>query len=117
MLVYVAAEVVGDADVRPPRTVVHLKREKMETVSVQRFGSVIRARRRQLDLTQEELAFESGYHPKYIGLLEREKYSPSLTTILELADALHISGADFIGRVEKMMPRNRYRRRDTRTLR
>lgn len=73
--------------------------------------------RQERNLTQEELAFESGYHPKYIGLLEREKYSPSLTTILELADALHISGADFIGRVEKLMPRNRYRRRDTRTLR
>jgi transcriptional regulator with XRE-family HTH domain len=81
------------------------------------FARVLFELRQERNLTQEELAFESGYHPKYIGLLEREKYSPSLTTILELADALHISGADFIGRVEKMMPRNRYRRRDTRTLR
>ena len=32
----------------------------METASVQRFGSVIRARRRQLDLTQEELARRIG---------------------------------------------------------
>ena len=77
------------------------------------FARVLFELRQECKLTQEELAFESGYHPKYIGLLERAKYSPSLTTILELADALHISGAELIGRVEKLIPRNRYRRRDT----
>jgi transcriptional regulator with XRE-family HTH domain len=81
------------------------------------FARVLLELREERDLTQEELAFESGYHPKYISLLERGKYSPSLTTILELADALRITGSDLIGRVENLLPRNRYRRRDTRTLR
>lgn len=81
------------------------------------FARVLLELREERNLTQEELAFESGYHPKYISLLERGKYSPSLTTILELADALRITGSDFIGRVENLLPRNRYRRRDTRTLR
>jgi len=81
------------------------------------FSRVLFELRQECNLTQEELAFESGYHPKYIGLLERGKYSPSLTTILELAAALNTTGADLVERVEKLLPRNRYRRRDTRSLR
>jgi len=81
------------------------------------FARVLFQLRQECNLTQEELAFESGYHPKYIGLLEREKYSPSLTTILELAEALNTTGADLVARVEKLLPRNRYRRRDTRNFR
>jgi transcriptional regulator with XRE-family HTH domain len=68
-------------------------------------------------LTQEALAFESGYHPKYISLLERGKYSPSLTTILELAEVLQLSGADLVAHVERLLPRTRKRRREIRTLR
>lgn len=78
------------------------------------FARTLFQLRQERKLTQEALAFESGYHPKYISLLERGKYSPSLTTILELADALRISGADLVDRVEKLLPHNRYRRRDTR---
>lgn len=81
------------------------------------FARVLLELREERSLTQEQLAFESGYHPKYISLLERGKYSPSLTTILELADALSVTGSDLVGRVEKFLPRNRYRRRDTRSLR
>jgi len=81
------------------------------------FARVLLELREERNLTQEELAFESGYHPKYISLLERGKYSPSLTTILELADALRVTGSDLIARVETLLPRNRYRRRDTRPLR
>lgn len=81
------------------------------------FARALFQLRQERNLTQEALAFESGYHPKYISLLERGKYSPSLTTILELADALHVSGSDLVALVEKLLPRNRYRRRDARTLR
>ena len=81
------------------------------------FARALLQLRHDRKLTQEALAFESGYHPKYISLLERGKYSPSLTTILELAEALNVSAADFVARVEQLLPRNRYRRRDTRSLR
>ena len=81
------------------------------------FARVLLELREERNLTQEELAFESGYHPKYISLLERGKYSPSLTTILELAEALRVTGAELVGRVENLLPRNRYRRRDTRSIR
>jgi transcriptional regulator with XRE-family HTH domain len=76
------------------------------------FARVLMTLREERGVTQESLAFESGYHPKYISLLERGKYNPSLTTILEIANALNISGADLVRRVESLLPSNRRRRRE-----
>jgi transcriptional regulator with XRE-family HTH domain len=76
------------------------------------FARVLMTLREDRGVTQESLAFESGYHPKYISLLERGKYNPSLTTILEIANALNISGADLVRRVESLLPSNRRRRRE-----
>ena len=78
------------------------------------FARVLITLREERGLTQESLAFESGYHPKYISLLERGKNSPSLTAILEIARALGISGSDLVGRVESLLPGSRRRRRDIR---
>jgi transcriptional regulator with XRE-family HTH domain len=78
------------------------------------FARTLNELRQERHLTQEVLAFESGYHPKYISLLERGQYSPSLTTILELAEVLQISGAELVGRVERLLPRTRKRRRELR---
>jgi transcriptional regulator with XRE-family HTH domain len=76
------------------------------------FARVLMNLREERGVTQESLAFDSGYHPKYISLLERGKYNPSLTTILEIATALNISGADLVRRVESLLPSNRRRRRE-----
>jgi len=78
------------------------------------FARVLITLREERRITQEALAFESGYHPKYISLLERGKNSPSLTAILEIAKALDITGAELVQRVESLLPRNRRRRRDVR---
>ena len=76
------------------------------------FARVLMTLREERGITQETLAFDSGYHPKYISLLERGKYSPSLTAILEISKALNIAGADLVRRVESLLPGNRRRRRD-----
>jgi transcriptional regulator with XRE-family HTH domain len=78
------------------------------------FARVLITLREERRITQEALAFDSGYHPKYISLLERGRNSPSLTAILEIARALDITGADLVRRVENLLPGNRRRRRDTR---
>jgi transcriptional regulator with XRE-family HTH domain len=64
------------------------------------FGEALREYRRKADLTQEELAFRSGYHPTYIGQLERGKKSPSLRAIMGLADVLKIRGSELLRHVE-----------------
>ena len=60
----------------------------METASVPRFGTVIRARRRQLDLTQEELARRIETSVPYIGHLETGKRHPSEKLVTKLAEVL-----------------------------
>jgi transcriptional regulator with XRE-family HTH domain len=84
------------------------------TLEKRAFARVLIAVREERGLTQEALAFDSGYHPKYISMLERGINSPSLTAILEIAKALNLTGADLIARVEQLLPGNRRRRRDTR---
>jgi transcriptional regulator with XRE-family HTH domain len=52
------------------------------------FGQVIRERRRQCDLTQEEVARRIRTSTPYIGHLEADKRHPSNEVISRLADAL-----------------------------
>jgi transcriptional regulator with XRE-family HTH domain len=57
----------------------------------QRFGKAVRQRRRELDLSQEQLAEQAGLHRTYISNLERGELNPSLETIEKLANALGLS--------------------------
>ncbi len=93
------------------------KKNVPNTSEKRAFAAVLLELRERRGLTQEQLGFESGYHPKYISLLERARFAPSLTAILELADSLGISASEMVRRVEKMLPRDRARRRDIRQIR
>ncbi|WP_059000103.1 helix-turn-helix domain-containing protein [Leptolyngbya sp. NIES-2104] len=55
----------------------------------QRFGKAIRRRRRELDLSQEELAERAEMHRTYISDIERGIVNPSLEVIEKLTDALN----------------------------
>ncbi len=57
----------------------------------QRFGKAIRRRRRELDLSQEELAERAELHRTYISNIERGELNPSLETMEKLVKALDIS--------------------------
>jgi transcriptional regulator with XRE-family HTH domain len=91
--------------------------QKQSSPEKRAFAQALTKLRGERHLTQEALASESGYHPKYISLLEQGRYSPSLTTILELSEALQISASDLVSRVERLLPKNRRRRRETREIR
>lgn len=91
--------------------------QKQSSPEKRAFAQALTKLRGERHLTQEALASESGYHPKYISLLEQGRYSPSLTTILELSEALRISASDLVSRVERLLPKNRRRRRETREIR
>jgi transcriptional regulator with XRE-family HTH domain len=52
------------------------------------FGEVIRERRRQLDLTQDEVARQIKTSVPYVGHLEANKRHPSETIVARLADVL-----------------------------
>ena len=81
----------------------HRKRSGVPTTAEECFGRVLREIRKTRGLTQESLAFESGYHPTYIGHLERGKKSPSLRTIMGLACVLGTPGSEILKRVESCL--------------
>jgi transcriptional regulator with XRE-family HTH domain len=60
----------------------------MAKVKTRNFGQVIRDRRRQLDLTQEEVARRISTSTPYIGHLESAKRHPSEKVVTKLADVL-----------------------------
>jgi transcriptional regulator with XRE-family HTH domain len=65
------------------------------------FGEVPRECRRERGLTQDELAFQSGYSRNYIGLLEGGKRSPTLSAITRLAEVLRMAPSELVRRAEE----------------
>lgn len=65
------------------------------------FGEVLREFRLERGLSQEELALASDRHRTYISLLERGENSPSLRTIVQLAEALGVRPSDLVMRIEE----------------
>jgi transcriptional regulator with XRE-family HTH domain len=53
------------------------------------FGARLRAMRLERGLTQEQLAESAELHPTFISNIERGYSSPTLSTLLRLADALN----------------------------
>lgn len=56
-------------------------------------------------MSQETVAAKSGYHEKYIGLLERRKNTPTLTAVFQFASALHVSPLTLVNRVRRLLPK------------
>ncbi len=86
----------------PPKT-----RRLRETA----FGEVLQEIRKERNLSQEKLGFESGYHRNFIGLLERGVKSPSLSTLMDIAETLGVPASEVLRRVEARVPKGTARRR------
>jgi len=54
------------------------------------FGRNVQRRRHALNISQEELAYRSGLHRTYIGMVERAERSISLQNAKRIADALNV---------------------------
>ncbi len=55
------------------------------------FGRKVQMRRKELKLSQEQLAEEAGLHRTYIGMIERAENNVTLVNIEKIAKALKIS--------------------------
>ena len=58
------------------------------------FGRKVQMRRKELKLSQEQLAEEAGLHRTYIGMIERAEKNVTLVNIEKIAKALKISIAE-----------------------
>lgn len=58
------------------------------------FGLKIQQLRKELGISQEELAYRAGFHRTYIGMIERAERNITLSNIKKLADALNVNIKD-----------------------
>jgi len=65
------------------------------TINV-KFGKKIQKRRKDLGLSQEELAHKVGIHRNHMGRIERGETNPPLKTIQKIAKLLKVKPADLI---------------------
>ena len=61
-------------------------------------GRRVRELRRQLKISQEELAARSGLHRNYVGSVERGERDVGISAVGQLAKALETTLADFFER-------------------
>jgi transcriptional regulator with XRE-family HTH domain len=73
----------------------------METPIAATFGSVLREKREEAGISQEELADRAGLHRTYVSLIERGKRTASIEVVRRVASALGVSMADLIDATEK----------------
>ena len=66
------------------------------------FGRVLRAKRKEVGLSQEALALEAGIDRNFVSLMERGLNQPSLSTVFKLAKALKVEPASLLKEVQKI---------------
>jgi len=64
------------------------------------FGQVLRRRRKDAGLTQEQLGFEAELERNFISMLELGQRQPSLTTVFKLAASLGAKPSKLVEDVE-----------------
>lgn len=67
------------------------------------FGAVIRRIRRELNLSQEKLALDSGLDRSFLSNIEGGKQQPSLLTIFSIANAVNILPSTIFKEIELLL--------------
>lgn len=68
--------------------------EKRETKSIKAFGQNLKKIRKSKNITQEDLAFDSGIDIRQIGRIERGVINTSINNIFIIAKTLNITPKD-----------------------
>ncbi|MFC4802587.1 helix-turn-helix domain-containing protein [Neobacillus sp. GCM10023253] len=66
-----------------------------------RYGKVLKKLRKELDLTQAELAVRCSLEPSYISLLERELKKPGFDTLWALSKGLELMPSELLRKIEE----------------
>ncbi|RWR05090.1 helix-turn-helix domain-containing protein [Paenirhodobacter populi] len=64
------------------------------------YAKVLRRRRKEAGLSQEELAARAELSMRYVSLLESRKHQPSLAIMKALADVLGVTLTEMIAEAE-----------------
>jgi transcriptional regulator with XRE-family HTH domain len=66
------------------------------------LGQTVQVRRKELNLTQEQLALRSDLHQRWISNVETGKRNPSYASLRRLAEGLEVSASELLGRAERL---------------
>ena len=75
------------------------------------FGQALREVRESRDLSQERLALEAGFDRTYISLVERGVRSPTVRTVVKLAEVLKVKPSEMVQRMETFLAKGRRERK------
>ena len=67
------------------------------------FGKVLRHRRKEAGLTQEQLALEADVQRNYVSLIERGIHQPTIVVLFKLASALRCQPSVLVSDLEAML--------------
>jgi DNA-binding XRE family transcriptional regulator len=70
------------------------------------FGAHLKQQREQRHWTRVQLAAKAGITPQYVGFLERGMYMPRLDSVLRIAWAFGMRGAELLKIVEDSVTAN-----------
>jgi transcriptional regulator with XRE-family HTH domain len=67
------------------------------------LGRVVRERRVEQGLSQEQLAHAARLHRNYVGGIERGERNPAYLNLLKLASALDLSASELLAQAEALI--------------
>ncbi|WP_332875340.1 helix-turn-helix domain-containing protein [Pseudomonas uvaldensis] len=70
------------------------------------FGKVLRQKRKEAGLTQEQLAHDADVQRNYVSLIERGIHHPTIAVVFKLAQALHCLPSTLISELEIELTRH-----------
>ncbi len=80
--------------------------EKIKLLRIS-LAAVIRRRREQCGLTQEELAFRCALHRTYASLVERSQKSRTIDSLARISAALDLKPSQLLKRAEHALEKGR----------
>lgn len=80
-----------------------LEMERRNPDLLKAFATVLRRRRREAGLSQEEFAFRCDLSMSYISLLETQNRQPTLTALHTISGQLDVSMQEIMAEVEEVL--------------
>ena len=71
------------------------------------FGQALREIRKGKEISQEQLGLDAGFDRTYISLIERGINSPTIRTVVKLANVLKVAPSRIVIRMEQLLAASR----------
>lgn len=81
----------------------HRRQIQPRSGAAKAFGEALREIRTRRKMSQEELAFDSGFDRTYISMVERGVRSPTIRSLVKLAEVLDVKPSEIVSHMELLL--------------